>query len=96
MVNRRFAKEALVCGRNLRDSSRYVANTNFFINGSRCREFKFLNFAIRNALKSKEIFRYRVRNGITFVQMDDKSDFVEIGHVNDLQNINITVPERKK
>ena len=58
MVKRKFAKEALVCGRNLRDSSRYGANTNIFINDSLCPEFKFLNFAIRNALKSKEIFRY--------------------------------------
>ena len=57
MVNRKFAKEALICRRSLRDSSRYDANTNFFINDSLCPEFKFLNFAIRNALKSKEIFR---------------------------------------
>ena len=96
MVNRKYAKEALICGKNLRDTKRYGDNKKIFINDSLCPEFKFLNFAIRNALKRKEMYRYRVRNGISYVQMDDKFDFVQIGHVNDLTNNNISVPKRKK
>ena len=95
MVNRKFAKEALICGKNLRDTKRYV-NKRIFINDSFCPEFRFLNFAVRKALKSKEIYRYKVRNGINYVQMNDTSGYVEIGHANDLVNINISVPERNK
>ena len=94
MVNRKFAKEALICGKNLRDTKRYGINKRIFINDSFCGEFKFLNYVIRKAHKSKEIFRYKVRNGVNFVQKDEASDFVEIGHVNDITNINISVPNR--
>ena len=55
MVNRKFAKEALRFGKNLRDTKRYDVNKRIFINNSFCSEFKFLNYAIRKAHNSKEL-----------------------------------------
>ena len=94
MVNRKFAKEALICGKNLRGTNRYGVNMRIFINDSFCSEFKFLNYVIRKAHNSKEIHRYKVRNGVNYVQKDEISEFVEIGHVNDILNLNISVPQR--
>ena len=73
MVNREFAKEALIYGKNLCDTKRYGVNKSIFINDSFCPEFKFLNFAIPKALKSKEIYRYKVMNGINYTQTNDTS-----------------------
>ena len=94
MVNRRFAKEALICGKNLCDTKRY-AKKGIFIYDSACADFKFLNFAIRKALKNKEIYRSKEWNQL-YVQMDVTSEFVQIEHVNDLIIINSSVPDRKK
>ena len=95
VVNRKFAREALVNGRNLKGSKRYGENTSVYINDSFCTEFKFLTYAIRKALREKRINRYKIRNGVPYVQMDASSSFIEIAHVWDLENLNIPIPERK-
>ena len=95
VVNRKFAKEALFCGKNLKGSKRYGINSPIYINDSFCPEYNFLNFAIRKAYKSKHILKYKVRNGVNYVQKDDASKFVEVGHVFDLENLKIPIPPRK-
>ena len=66
------------------------------INNSFCPEFKFLNFVIRKATTDKIIHRYKIRNGVTYIQLEENGDFFQIGHVLDLQNKGIPIPERKK
>ena len=93
-MNRKFAREAIVNGRNLKGSKRYGNDSQIFINNNFCKEFKFLNFVIRKAFREKKIYRYKIRNGVTSVQMDPNGTFVEIGHVLDLENLKIPIPER--
>ena len=88
-------REALYCGQNLKRTKRY-GNLPIYINESFCPEFNFLNFAIRQAYKKKGIARYKVQNGINYMQKDDQSNFVEIGHVIDLENLKVPIPPRKK
>ena len=93
VMNRKFSRDAIVKSKNLKGSKRY-SGSNIYINTSFCPEFRFLNFACRSAAKAKEISRYKVKNGVNFVQKEENGDFVEIGHVNDLENLGITVPVR--
>ena len=95
VVNRKYAKDAIIRGKNLKGTKRY-GGTPIYINNSFCPEFNFLNFVIRKASKEKLISRYKIRNGVTYVQKDQASDFVQIGHVMDLHNLEIPIPERKK
>ena len=95
VVNREFAREALDNSTNLKASKRYGENTSVYINDSFCQEFKFLTYVIRRALREKRIHRYKIRNGVPYVQMELSSNFVEIGHVWDLENLKIPIPERK-
>ena len=96
VVNRKFAKQALSCGKNLKGTRRYGANSPIYINDSFCPEYGFLNFAIRHAYKSNHIVKYKVRNGVNYVQKDEDSNFVQIGHVIDLENLKIPVPLRNE
>ena len=95
VVNRKFTREALFCGKNLKNSKRYGNNTKIYINNTFCNEFRFLNFAIRTALREKNIHHYKISNGISYVQKSEHSSYVEIGHVNDLENLQIPIPERR-
>ena len=95
VVNRKFSKQAMFCGKNLKNSKRYGNDTKVFINPSFCPEFHFLNYAVRKAFKEKHIYKYKVRNGVTCIQMLPEGNFVEIGHELDLENLNIPIPERR-
>ena len=95
VVNRKFAKEALFCGKNLKGSKRYGINSPIYINDTFCPKYNFLNFAIRKAYKSKHVLKCKVRNGVNYVQKDDALKFVEVGHVFDLENLKIPIPPRK-
>ena len=90
-VNRKFAFGSISKRDNLRETDDYG---NIYINSSLCPEFAFLNFAVRKAKRNKEIFFYKLKNGITFIQMEQNSNFIEISHVNDLVKNGITVPTR--
>ena len=92
-VNRKFARESLYCGRNLKGNKLYGANSQIFINNSFCPEYKYLNYLVRKAKKDNLVFRWKVRNGITSVQMEDGSDFIEVTHKNDLITLGITQEE---
>ena len=99
VVNRKFAREAIVCSKKLMGSRRYGVGTELYINNSFCPEFGFINFVCRRAAKpneagEKSIHRWKVKNGVNHVQKIEGDQFVEIGHVIDLQNIGITVPTR--
>lgn len=94
VVNRKFIREALIKSNKLAGNTRYGGNTRLYINDSFCNEFRFLNYAIRLAKKSNNIFRYKVRNGVNFIQQTEDSSFIEIGHTNDLLNVGIEVPAR--
>ena len=95
VINRKYSTEALRKGRNLKGTTRYGEGNKVFINNSFCREFKFLNFVIRKAARVKLIYRYKIRNGVTSIQLKEGGEFVQIGHVLDLENQGIPIPERK-
>ena len=95
VVNRKFVRAALINGKNLVGNKRYGEETRLFLNDSFIPEFGFLNFVIRRAAKDKKLFRYKVSNGVTFVQNNQDDKFVEIGHANDLVNLGIEIPPRK-
>ena len=94
VINRKFAKEAVVCGKNLKGTQRY-GMSKVFINYSLCPEYKFLNYACRQAARSEQIHRYKVKNGVNYVQVEEDGDWMEIGHVLDMENKGITVPPRQ-
>ena len=94
VVNRKFIRAALINGNNLAGNKRYGDETRLFLNDSFTPEFRFLNYVIRRAAKDKRLFKYKVRNGVNFVQKDQDSNFIEIGHANDLDNLGIEIPPR--
>lgn len=94
VVNRKFAREALYCSKNLKDNKRYDG-IKLYINDSFCPEFGFLNYAVRKAKKDGAIFKWKVRNGVTSVQIKEGDAWSEIGHELDLTNLKIPVPTRK-
>ena len=87
-MNRQFASASLYGGKHLRNSAEFKQT---YVNASLCKEFGFLNYQIRTAHKSKKLYRYKVKNGINMVQLEESSDFVEISHRNDLINIGIDI-----
>ena len=94
VVNRKFSWKALISGKNLKDSRRY-GEGKIYINASLCKEFQFLNFAVRQAKKKNLIHKYSVRSGVTYVQMTEGVDeWKEIGHYLDLENLGIPIPPR--
>ena len=95
VVNRKFVRAALLSKRNLKGSKRYGDRTALFINDSFIPEFGFFNYLTRRAHKENKIFKYKVRNGVNYVQLEENSKFVEIGHANDLSNIGIEVPPKE-
>lgn len=94
VVNRKFAQEALYNGKKLKDNKKYGEGTKLYINESLIPEFGFINFVIRKAQKAKKIYRYKIRNGIHFIQVGVDDDFVEIGHQNDIENLGIEIPKQ--
>ena len=95
VVNRKFSKEALYCSKNLRNSKRYGEGTKIYINNSFCPEFKFLFYAIRKAARDGVINRWKIRNGVISIRMDEEDTFHEVGHVLDLENLGVPIPERR-
>ena len=93
VINRKFSREAIVNGKNLKGTKRY-GDSKIFINSSFCPEFRFLNYACRKAAEKKEIHRYKVKNGVNLVQVKEEEPFHEIGHVNDLENLGVGIPPR--
>ena len=91
-VNRKCAREGLVCGRNLEGTGIYGTSP-VYINTSFCPEFKVLNFLIRKAKTRGEILRWKVRNGVNFIQVAEGGNLVEVVHKNDLIELNLLESE---
>ena len=91
-VNRKFAREGLVCGRNLKDKIIYEGSK-VYINSSFCYEYKHLNYLIRKSKTNGVIFRWKVRNGTNFIQVAEEEDFIEITHKNDLIDLDLLETE---
>ena len=91
-VNRKFAREGLVQGKNLKNAKLYP-NAGIYINTSFCPEFGYLNFLIRKLKADGKIFRYKTRNGINFIQVEEEGLYLEITHINDLADHNLVEAE---
>ena len=85
VVNRKFIRAALINGKNLKGSRKYGEGTKLYVNDSFTPEFSYFNYLARTAFKGKNIFKYKVRYGVTLVQKKEGDEFVEIGHANDLK-----------
>ena len=80
----------------MKGTKRYGENNNIYINNSFNSEFKFLNYAIRRASIEKTINRYNTPNGVPYAQREGDGNIVQVAHILDLQNLGLTVPERKE
>ena len=94
-VNRKFAETAIANGNLLKDKRLFDNDKNIYVNNSFCREFAFINFAIRQAKKKSEICLYKLKHGVNYVQMRVNGRLEQIAHVNDLIKLGITVPPRR-
>ena len=88
-VNRKHAREGLFCGRNLKEANVYGNGTKIYINTSFCGEYRHINYLVRQAKKANRIFRWKVKNGVNHVQLEEGGDFKEIGHKNDLIRLSL-------
>ena len=88
-VNRKYAVQGLYNERNLKDKNLYGVGSKIYINASFCKEYRHLNYLIRNAKKANRINRFKVKHGVNMVQLHADDDFVEITHKNDLIRMNI-------
>ena len=86
-TNRKFARESLFCGKNLKGKKLY--DSNVYINNSFCDEFRHINYLVRTAKKNNQIFRWKIKNGVNFVMMEEGGNFEEISHQNDLVRLKI-------
>ena len=87
-VNRKFAKEIMYKGKNLKNTKLY-GDTPIYVNESLCKPFQFIAFAIRRLKKHNMIDGYRVRNGIYSIKVGEQ--YREISHKNDFIKHNLDV-----
>lgn len=87
-LNRKFAREGLYCGKNLKDVELYPG-TKIYLNDSFCDDFRHINYLIRKAKREDLIFRWKVRNGVNYIMIHDGDSFIEISHKNDLLRNNL-------
>ena len=88
-VNRKFAREGLWNGKNLKGKNVYGADSAVYINNSFCNEYRHINFLIRKAKKDGKIHHWKVRNGINMVKVAENEEYVEITHRLDLVQLDI-------
>ena len=95
VVNRKFIPAALINCKNLKGSRKYGEGAKLYVHDSFTLEFSYFNYLVRTAFKGQNIFKYKVRYGVTLVQKKEGDEFVEVGYANDLKNIGILVPDRE-
>ena len=66
-VNRKFAKEGLYKGRNLKDKIIYDGDKRLYNNDSLCKPFQYIGYVIRKLKKAKKIEKYKIKNGVFFI-----------------------------
>ena len=76
-VNRKWAWQGLICGKNLKGKSRNP----LYINNSFCPEFAKYGYFIRRL--KPQLAGYRVRHGVYQIQLVKDGDFLEISHSSD-------------
>ena len=54
-------------------------------------ELRRLNFIIRKAKRDGIIHRWKVKSGVTFVQVYEDDDFVEVNHIDHLTQMGIRI-----
>ena len=89
-VNRKFAREGLFKGKNLKGTKLY-GETRVFINNSFCHEYKQFGWIIRQLKKNSLIEGYKVRNGVHQIKVLGGVKFVDISHVTDFSTFNLDV-----
>ena len=89
-TNRKFAREAMYCGKNLKDTDLY-GGSRVYLNHSFCPEFRFLNYLIRKAKNDGKLFKWKVTNGVNYVQVMEDGDFEEVSHKSDLVSLGIDI-----
>ena len=89
-VNRKFAREGLFNGKNLKGTKLY-GNKPIYINDSFSKPFQYIGFVIRK-LKSRSLIQgYKVRNGVFLLKKEANDNFVEISHKNDFLKYNVDI-----
>ena len=88
-VNRKFAYEALHCGKNLKGKDIFKANQGIYINPSLCWEFKFIGYVIRKLKGTGLVEQYRIRNGVYSIKVGN--DFKEISHKSDFDKYGLDI-----
>ena len=89
-VNRKFAKEGLYKGKNLKGTMMY-RGTRIFINNSFCHEYKRFGWIIRKLKKDSLIDGYKVRNGVHQIKILHSDKFVDISHVSDFAKFDLDI-----
>ena len=87
-------REAIVNGKYIGNTRRY-GNGKIFINNSFCHEYKFLNYVCRKPAREGNIHRYKVKNGVNYVQKVEGSSFIEGGHILDMENLGVEIPDER-
>ena len=84
-VNRKWAFQGLISGKNLKGKSENPV----YINNSFCPEFAKYGYYIRR-LKS-QLAGYRVRNGVYQIQLQRDGDYMEISHTSDFAKYGLNI-----
>ena len=56
-------------------------------------DYRHLNFVIRKAKRDGIIHRWKVKSGVSYVQVYEDDDFVEINDIKELRMLGIKIPE---
>ena len=87
-VNRKFAREALYSGKNLKGTKLY-GNQPIYINDSFCEPFKYIGFIVRKLKKRSLIEGYKIKNGVFHIKTDKMMNYVQITHKSDFVKYNL-------
>ena len=87
-VNRKFAREGLYKGRDLKGKNIY-GNGPVYINDSFCEPFNYIGYSIRKLKKRSLIEGYKIKNGVYHVKKEANDNFIEISHTSDFIKYNI-------
>ena len=88
-VNRKFAMEGLINGRNLKGTNLY--GTPIYINNSFCREFSYYGYVIRKLKANSLIDGYKIKHGVYYVKTLGNVKYDEVSHINDFSKFNLDI-----
>ena len=88
-ANRKWAREGLFKGKNLKGKDIYGRTGQVYINDSFCKPFQFIGFVVRKLRKRNIIEGYKIRNGVFNIKVN--GEFVEIAHKHDFVKHDIDI-----